>query len=71
MLCGGSAVTLAHGAGDPGEVDVVGESAERGDDSTAATACLEFAVRLDVIFHGAAVGGKDEPLTAEEIVDEF
>ena len=59
---GGSPVALAHRGRYPREVDVVGQSAQRGDDAAASPARLELAARADVVLHWPPVRHEDETL---------
>ena len=63
-------VALSHGGGYPGEVDVVREPAQGGDDAAAAAPGLQLAVRADVVLHGTAVRHEEEALLLEQIVHE-
>ena len=65
---GRAAVAFAHGGSNPGEVDVVGEAAEGGDDAAAAAPGLELAVRADVVLHRSAVRHQNKTLLFEQAV---
>ena len=61
-----AAVAFAHSCGYPGEVDMVGEPAQRGYDTATATAGLERTVLRGVVLHRPAVRYEDEVLLLEQ-----